>query len=336
VKRSAPSVSKHGFAPQASRARSLDQAIRDGLADSLATIFAALDAPRTPADPKLAALLARVRTAPVPPAIFGVYVELVLSILAEREAEVAAATSELLRPLPPLEAFRVCTLVDSALGAGHSARYRRLLAPDIACRIRPLAPRELAIAEGRLADALDLIATAAPDVFDEFNALVREVVLVRPVAAPAGQAFGAASTFSLWGSLVFNAEAMRDRVGIALQLAHEAGHALLFGMALGGRITRNDPGERHPSPLRSDERPMEGVAHATFVTGRMIYLLDRLLAAGVLTPGETREAHERLSNLVALEAAGRETVRERARLGPAGREAFADLDAFMAERGLAK
>jgi HEXXH motif-containing protein len=314
----------------------MDAAVREGLVASLVAIFAALDAPRGPHDPELAALLAAIRSGPVRPGLFGLYVELVLAIFADRMDEAAVLEAHLLRePVAPARGLRVCTLNDADLGAGQAARYQRLLARDIACPIAPLDPAAFDAARRRLSAALELLGDGAPDVFAEFEALVREVVLVRPEAAPGGRTFGAASSFSLWGAIAMNAVAMGGRLELALQLAHEAAHTHLFGLALGGRITENDEAERYGSPLRSDPRPMEGVAHAVFVTGRMIFTLDTLIASGGLDAAETARASGHLAELEAAQAAGLQTVRMHGRLAPAGQAAFAGLGDFLAARRLA-
>ncbi|HXQ47061.1 MAG TPA: HEXXH motif-containing putative peptide modification protein, partial [Caulobacteraceae bacterium] len=93
--------------------------------------------------------------------------------------------------------------------------------------------------------------------------------------------------------------------------------------------------ERYGSPLRSDPRPMEGVAHAVFVTGRMILTLDTLIASGRLDAAETARAAGYLAELEAAQAAGLQTVRMHGRLAPAGQAAFAGLGDFLAARRLA-
>ena len=297
--------------------------MRAGLADSLTTIFDSLD---TPADAtRRIALLARLAAGPVPPGLFAVYVELVLAIFADRDLEVEALLDKLLGPWPVAEGLRIVTLDDAELGVGQSARYQRLLIDDIACAIEPLRPDALEAAAARLTQGLDLLSVGAPDLFREFRALVRQVVLVAPGAGPQGFSFGGASTFSLWGALVLNAEGFSDRVSIAVSLAHEAAHTHLFGLALGGRLTENDEDERYPSPLRRDMRPMEGVAHAAYVTARMVYALKALIASGELDARETGLASDRLSVNEAAQAQGLATVMDNARFTPVGAAAFEGL-----------
>ena len=299
--------------------------MRAGLADSLTTIFDSLDPPRAADASRRAALLDRLAAGPVSPGLFGVYVDLVLAIFAERDRDVEALLDELLGPWPVLEGLRIVTLDDAQLGGGQSARYQRLLSEDIACAIEPLRPDALEVGAARLTRALDLLQAGAPDLFGEFRALVRQVVLVAPGAGPQGFTFGGASTFSLWGALVLDAEGFGDRLSVAVSLAHEAAHTHLFGLALGGRLTENDEAERYASPLRRDVRPMEGVAHAAYVTARMIYALKALVASGELDARETGLAADRLAVNEAALAQGLATVMANARFTPAGAAAFEGL-----------
>ena len=65
-------------------------------------------------------------------------------------------------------------------------------------------------------------------------------------------------------------------------LAHEAAHSLLFGIQISGPLVLNPDDARFASPLRVDLRPMDGVYHATFVSARMHFAMQELLASGLL------------------------------------------------------
>ncbi len=322
------------FAPDAARAAGLDVAVRAGLADSLKTLFESLDAPGATEARSRAALLRRVEAGPVPPGLFGLYIELVLALFTEQDAAAADCLQALLQPWPAAsDALRIVTLDDADLGPGQSARYRRLLRDDIACEMRPLAAEARDPAAARLNTALDLMQAGEPDLFGEFSALIREVVLVSPEAGPDGLIFAGVSTFSLWGALMLNADQPSDRLDLVISLAHEAGHSCLFGLALGGRLTENDDSELYPSPLRRDPRPMEGVAHATFVAARMAYAILALLGSGRLDEAETKRAADQLSRNQAACRRGLAIVAAKARLTPVGAAVFAELRAYASGLG---
>jgi HEXXH motif-containing protein len=114
-------------------------------------------------------------------------------------------------------------------------------------------------------------------------------------------------------------------------LAHESGHAILFGMSLGEQLVKNEATARYASPLRSDPRPMDGVVHATYVLARMYYTMTRLLASKLLTDEERtlatarREQHGQgfEDGLVSLDANAEWT--------PEGAAAFAAARGYMHE-----
>jgi len=322
---------RFAFAPDAARAAVLDQAAREGLAASLASVFEALDG-AVEIDPGQAAVLLRALEAgPAPPAVFAAYVELVTALFDDREAEAPRHVADLLRSLPfaPQEQ-RILTLDDADLGAGQAARYARLFIDDLAFDLEPVVATARADAEARLTAALDLLAEGAPGIRAEMDALVRQIVLVSAAVRPDRIAFGGASTFSLWGALAINADRLGGRLETAVSLAHEAAHSLLFGLTLGGRLVENDDETLHPSPLRRDPRPLEGVAHAAYVTARMAYALRALLASDALTMAERGEARDLLAGYEHAARQGFETVMVHARFTPAGAAAFEGLRAYLA------
>ncbi|HLI67723.1 MAG TPA: HEXXH motif-containing putative peptide modification protein [Caulobacteraceae bacterium] len=322
-------VADFAFAPNPGRAARLDAAVRAGLADSLTAVFSALG---LPPDARQRRFLKRVEAGPVPPGVFAVYVELVLAVMRD-EDDAARALAHALFGVPTAAAgLSVVTLDDGGLGNGQAERYRRLLAEDIGAPIDALAAAALADACAKLDAALALLGAGAPDVAAELRVLIRQIVLVRASGAGEGTTFGGASSFALWGALVLNAERLADPLEAAVQLAHETAHTLLFGLAQGGQLTDNAAEARYASPLRIDPRPMEGVAHAVFVTGRMIYTLDRLLAGGVLDIAAAARAREQLVRNEAAYAAGLATVMKHATLTPAGEAAFRAVRRHMDRR----
>jgi HEXXH motif-containing protein len=305
------------------------------LADSLKVLFETLGIPGAD-DGQLAMLLRLIEAGPVSPSLFGAYVELVLAVFDERDADAELFAQELLHwPFVPTRgALRIVTLKDQDLGQGQAARYRRRLKDDLPGEIEPLEGEALADAAHRLRPALNLIKVGIPDLFEEMQTLIQEIVLVAPAKGPPGLEFdfGGASTFSLWGALVLNGKSFGDRLDIAVSLAHEAAHTYLFGLARGGRLTENDLSESFVSPLRQDLRPMEGVVHAAYVTARMIYALEALIRSGQLDADEIVAAREQLHCTERAHAEGLATVSAHASFTPPGAAAFAALGDYMERR----
>jgi hypothetical protein len=326
--RSAGEPDTHGFEPDALRADRLDLDVRRGLADSLRMVFDSLDQPVDRA--RRDALLEAIEAAPVRPAVFATYVELVVALFDGRDDDALGLVEDLLVQPPALAArFRIVALDDRELGAGQADRYRRVVCDDILMSIDQASPQAHARATAALESALDLLRRAAPEVFDEVRRLIREIVLVSGRSSLDRVVVGGAMSFSLWGAQVLIADRVGDRLTLALHLAHEASHAHLFGLALGGRLVENDDEIRYPSPLRPDPRPMEGVAHATYVLAREVYTLRALVASGALTQAEARVARDQIETKRRGFGQGMGTLAGDARFTPAGAAAFEHAGRYM-------
>jgi HEXXH motif-containing protein len=264
-------------------------------------IFASLsEADISHAPDQAAALIVRVREAPLGPGAFGLYTDLVEFLMADDVtsakividalfAEVGRGVTSDLRPV---------TLDDGDLGPGQADRYRRLLDDDadVPIDLLPVAGDIRRRAEEQLAASMSLIERAAPELADEIRALIREVVLVASSSDAGENYFHGGSTFYLWGALFLNASVHADRVNMAMRLTHEAGHMLLFGMSLGARLVDNLDDERFASPLRRDPRPMDGIVHAIYVLARMTYCLHALVDSDLLKPQERETAQRQLDD----------------------------------------
>jgi HEXXH motif-containing protein len=328
VERSVGEPDIHGFEPDGPRAARHDRVVRLGLADSLRTVFDSLDQPVDGG--RREALLAAIEAGSVQPAVFGTYVELVVALFDERTAEAQGLVEDLLgQPLAPASPLRIVALDDRELGPGQADRYRRLVSDDILVSIDQASPAARARATAVLDAAIDLLRGGAPGVFDEVRGLIREIVLVDGQCHSDRLVVGGAVTFSLWGSQIMVADQVNDRLTAALQLAHEASHAHLFGLALGGRLVENDDDIRYPSPLRPDPRPMEGVAHATYVLAREVYTLRSLVASGRLTDAEDRVARDQIEAKRRGFGQGLATLMGDAIFTAAGRAAFDRARLYM-------
>src|SRR5579862_2380255 len=104
------------FAPDHLRGARLDQLVRKGLADSLTTIFDNLE-PQHGGDERFVALSRRIKAGSVSPGLFGAYVELVLAVFDERDADAECLVREILNwRFGGASDLRIVTLDDRELG----------------------------------------------------------------------------------------------------------------------------------------------------------------------------------------------------------------------------
>lgn len=165
--------------------------------------------------------------------------------------------------------------------------------------------------------------------FEEIQGLIREIVLVSGQCYSDRLVVGGAVSFSLGDAQVLVAEQVGDRLAMALHVAHEASHAHLFGLAAGGRLVENDDALLYPSPLRPDPRPMKGVAHATDVLAREVYVLRALAASGLLTEPERRRGRGQIGAKRRGFVDGMATLSADGRFTPAGCAAFEYARGYM-------
>jgi hypothetical protein len=279
------------FRPNAVRAESIDRAVRARTAEGLAALGQGLSAQIPDQLAGIERLVSALHSAPVRPAVFALYSDLVLSVQREEEGSLLST----LAAADGLEAtthrgLKVVTISDDFLGPGLAARYVSQIDDDpiVPIRLLPLTSSELAQAENTLAKGLLLIHAADGQLAQEVANLVREIVFAHSGDGAPG--FGGSTTFYLWGAVFLNVAEHPDPLSMAEGLVHEAAHTLLLGSTFGEALVENDPIEQFCSPLRQDPRPMDGIVHACFVLARMHYLMRRLVGSAYVDGEQARLA----------------------------------------------
>ena len=134
----------------------------------------------------------------------------------------------------------------------------------------------------RIVSGFKLMQLAVPELAKEFKALVNDVVIVVG-DANSGYQFDGGSSYFLWGTLFLNATSHQTDIAMVEVLAHESAHMLLYACAIDEPLVLNPDEDLFPSPLRDDLRPMDGIYHATFVSARMHFAMQSLVASGILS-----------------------------------------------------
>ena len=297
--------------------------MRAQLAESLAAIARALEADMEVPRDGFARLIASLRAGPAAPQVFALYTDIVHAIRADDFPAAQALVQALADPalMAPPQA-RIGTRSDAFLGAGMAERYLRILADD------PTTPLDLQAASAEEMErgvalvnaAQGLLRRAAPALAGEIEVLARQIVLVSK--APGPLIFQGASTFYLWGCVFLNPAMFPTRIQMAEALTHETAHLLLFGMTGGNPLVENLDEERYGSPLRPDKRPMEGIAHATYVLARMMLCLDLLAESDELDAAERQGLAAARADNARLHQDGLRTTLQHARFTATGRRIF--------------
>lgn len=315
------------FPPDAAHAARCDRAMHAGLADSLRQICEA-SAGKVPFDrAAIERLIGEIESGRrMPPNTFAIYYELVPALLEGRLDEARALFAELARQRPVEATLRMLALGEPAM-ADREERYLRLMNDDRAYTYEFLSPSaaDLAAFKRQFASVMDLLQQAVPELVAELQALISELVLVvGPKDAKVH--FDGGSSYQLWGALFLNAVRHTTRIDVIDSLAHESAHSRLFGLCTEEAPVTNSDDELHPSPLRVERRPMDGVYHATFVSARMHWAMSRLIASGLLSEEERALAVKARDDDKRNFDKGYDTVAAHARLTNTGRIA---LDAAL-------
>jgi len=265
------------FSCSAEQALALDRRARHALADSIAHVHAAGLRPPGIDHSEVERALAEIRAHRVNPGIFGCYYDMVLAARARQHGPAAALLGEILDRAAEHSALDVIPFSEQALGP-DAERYNRLL--DLAAETPALlaapSPAQGQTFKTNVAAALALMARADAAMAAELRGLIVRIIGAVPPAGAATRAFEGASSFMLWGAVVLNVDRHPTPLDVAAGLVHEAAHQLLFGLSQDAPLVENPRGEKFPSPLRRDPRPMLGVFHATFVCARLVQAYRRL------------------------------------------------------------
>jgi HEXXH motif-containing protein len=318
------------FFPDCARALRMDRHMRCSLADSLDYLLdeTARDLPFARRD--LAPVLTGLRDGePYPPSTFGLYAELVAALLAGD----AAAAERNLRALvdeTPLSRRGMLTALAGGSDGKRAALYQKLMSADSPVAVCFSSDNGDAANRfrARYDAAMALLAAGFPELAAEIRALVTQIIMVAGDRT-SKSTFDGGSCYMLWGGMFINVDRPRSTLELAEVIAHESAHMLLYAMACDEALVYNPDDERHASPLRTDERPMDGIYHATYVSARMHLAMASLLESGVLGSAEAHAATAAMEADASNFRAGYGVVSAHGRLTETGEAVMAAAAAYM-------
>ncbi len=275
-----------GFTPSAERGVVVDQRMHDELASSLEHLADATATADAGLSVRLVALAGAIRKGRrLEPLAFRAYYLLVLDLLDE---DLSAATEQLaeMETLPERTGKRTLTY----FGCPDGDRVSLALLGD-GMRIAPITETQAQDFAALLDQGFELMQKTLPLLYQELAGIVHQVLLAR---APQGDKmeFDGASHYQFWGLLMLNPKHHKTPLEVVEVLAHEASHSLLFGLTVDEPLVLNPDDELFKSPLRTDLRPMDGIYHATFVSARMCWAMEKIAASGHLNDADAIRALE--------------------------------------------
>lgn len=322
------------FEPSKQQARQFDAAMHDALATSVLDLAQqAKPYLRQPGVDAVAAWSDRICSGQVvSPSTFGAYYDLVTALEEDAFERAEQLFGEVLssgagEAEPLVRSLRHG--VEEAIGA----RFQRFMGNGTTDASGIASPcfEDSDRFETLLCDAFALLQRYRPSLHSEFQALIRNIILVAPDGS-SPKAFEGGTSFKLWGALFLNAECRPSAAQLAISLAHEEGHAVLFGACRHEILVENPDEERYWSEIRQAKRPMEGIFHATFVSARMVDLLLVLRRASILSSFERNQMENELQNAVGVYEAGVSMIKRHARLTATGHAVFQAMRHAMNQR----
>ena len=309
------------FPPDGSRAAFLHLRMIERLAQSVEEIVQGCSS-HLVFEESVARLPQRIRASSrVAPELYCIYFDLLQAVRRDDLDACARLLSEMdTRIDAPLPSFY------SRWGALPESTSRRYLTyvnvdPTTKVNFNALSSSEFNKVRRLADDAFRVLERVAPEMRAEMRSLLTEIVFVS--GAPN------ATSFFCWGAMFLQAERHRALVEMIDGLTHESAHAYLFSLSLGDSFVENPDDELHPSPLRRDPRPLDGIFHATYVSARMHYAQSHLVESGVLSDNEERKARSALGASRAAFSDGLKTLEEYASLTPLGRRVMDGARNYM-------
>jgi hypothetical protein len=320
------------FSPDGLRATFLCARMTEQLAQSVEEIVKGCS-PHIEFKERVARLPQRIRASSrVAPEVYCIYFDLLQAVRRDDLDTSARLLGEMdTRMDAPLPSFY------SRWGALPESTARRYLTyvnvdPTTQINFKTLSASKFDTIRRVASDAFEVLDRVAPEIGAEIRSLVTEIVFASSVPK---LSFGGATSFFCWGALFLNAERHHTLVAMIDGLTHESAHAHLFSLSLGESFVTNPDDELHPSPLRRDRRPLDGLFHATYVSARMHYALGHVIASGVLSENEESEARKALAASRIAFSEGLKTLNDYASLTPLGHQVMDAARSYMIEQGTA-
>ena len=304
--------------------------MRRSLADSLQYVHSVAGRSLDIAQDRLDRTKADIIAHRLRPGVFGRYYQLVIAIEQDERERARNAFDQLASLASRPADLSINPFTKDGLGDDF-ALYDELIdqSKNAVPWVVPLQAGHGANISANVREALDIIESIDPNLAEEIRGLVVEIVGASAYQGPGARLAGSGSSMMLWGLVVFNADRYATVDQVVDVLVHEAAHLLLFAHTVDGPLVKNPADKLYPSPLRLDERPMDGVLHATFVTARRYYF-NRLMqnASEAWAPGSAALA-ERRAKLKQLYDDGIGVIREHGELTPMGRSVVDEMCDYM-------
>lgn len=302
----------------------LEKRVRERLATSLEQLWLRAEDTLNVEPDRYEPFIEAVRNYPQHPKIYARYYDLAFALMDKRAEDARNISNGLLvSGAQPIQSG-IFALSEQELGEDCERFVRLYFAEHKTTPILyPPDSEELVTLKQRLSEAMNLVASVEPSVYDELSWFWPMIYLARPAKPEPKQtarfSFGNVTSFMVWGAGCMNIDALGSKWDIAGTLVHESTHALLFALSCDQPLVLNPVSEGYKSPLRKDLRPMIGIYHAAIVSARMLDFYRRALEGDV---DEDRSTYlqQQLNKLRGYYDSGRDVIATHGNLTTKGKE----------------
>ncbi len=158
------------------------------------------------------------------------------------------------------------------------------------------------------------------ELYLEINALLKHIILI---SGKGERVFNGIAPYQLWRLLYLNPDKNLNFENLLETLIHEVSHIYLFGNTVNEPLVLNDADETHFSPIRQKERPIDGIFHAMFVSGRVYHCLTEIqknyhFENNVLIDGVKSRNYKIYQESYKI-------IKQKAKLSSVGKQIFSDI-----------
>jgi hypothetical protein len=310
----------------------IDARVRAELADSLAYIFGQAKDHLEVDDRRFHLAIEQIRLRKQHPGVFADHFHLISAINASHFATATTLLAELIERTCSPVSFDIVPFTKEEIGSDYE-RFPELLFAEFsnANSMASPSPRQSARSTEAFREAIAIISRIDNRIHDEVHGFLSRLYLAIGNKDPLAKPFGGVTSLMVWGASFVNVEVYKSRWDAVQFLVHEITHSLLFGLSSDEPLVLNLAEEKYKSPLRSDQRPMDGIFHATIVCARLAAFNRDWANSGFVGSGDRDFCEKAAASNAQRFRDGAAVIRQHGKLSELGRRLVDQSDFCLAE-----
>jgi len=249
------------------------------------------------------------------PGVFARYYDLIFAINSNQFTLASQLMAEIISLSNQTMKFAVLPYLKENLNSDYE-RFPRLLFSEYE-EINPMAsPSEVEFSNylQMMHKAIEIVRQVDKSIYDEIMGLLVRIYIATDSNNKSARKFSGVTSFMVWGATFVNIYDYKTQWQLVQFLVHELTHGMLYGLNCDPPLVMNSPSENYNSPLRVDERPMDGIYHATLVSARLVAFNRRWLDSGLVLEDEQEIIEQTTDLSLSSFQDGKETIKKHGKL----------------------